>query len=60
MSIPLFPSLRPNIISPFWCELDPPVDEEAEILELEREQREWVIVTLNLLSANLPTLENFC
>lgn len=42
MSIPLFPSLRPNIVSPFWCDLDPPIDEEAEILELEREQREWV------------------
>lgn len=41
MSIPLFPSLRPNIVSPFWCDLDPPVDEEAEIVELEREQREW-------------------
>ncbi|KAJ1521151.1 hypothetical protein ONE63_002846 [Megalurothrips usitatus] len=41
MSIPLFPSLRPNIMCPFWGELDPPVDEEAEIIELEREQREW-------------------
>ncbi|KAK3925352.1 Anaphase-promoting complex subunit 15 [Frankliniella fusca] len=41
MSIPLFPSLRPNLVGPFWCELDPPIDEEAEILQLEREQREW-------------------
>lgn len=28
-------------MSPFWGELDPPIDEEAEILQLEREQREW-------------------
>ncbi|XP_034244854.1 uncharacterized protein LOC117647267 [Thrips palmi] len=54
MSIPLFPSLRPNISSPFWLDIDPPIDEEAEILELERGQQDWKVSLGRVFTNVLP------
>ncbi|XP_055845632.1 anaphase-promoting complex subunit 15B [Episyrphus balteatus] len=39
---PFFPSLRPPIANHIWFELDAPVNEEAEILQYERDQHKWI------------------
>jgi len=42
MTTPLFPSLQPPVVDPNWFSCDKPVDEDAELAQLEKEHQNWI------------------
>lgn len=43
MSQPAFPSLTPRVSEQHWFSVDRPIDDELELVQMEREHQNWLI-----------------